>query len=263
MPTITELLADLEAESADLDAHLAGRPDADWASDTPAAGWTVAHQIAHLAWTDHVAHLSATDPDAFVAELTAVLSEPEHFVDRAAESWLAPPADLLSRWRHGRATLAASLRAAEPGVRIPWYGTQMTPTSMATGRIMETWAHGQDIVDALGIARVPTNRLRHVVHLATRTVGYSFEAHGRDDPGRPIRLELTGPDDDTWRYGPDDATDVVTGTVLDFCLVATHRRHRDDVRLTATGPVADAWLEVVQTFAGPPGQPRAPLSGGA
>jgi uncharacterized protein (TIGR03084 family) len=260
MPTITELLADLEAESADLDAHLAGRPGADWARATPAAGWTVAHQIAHLAWTDHVANLSATDPDAFMAELAPALSDPQHFVDRAAEAWIGPAPDLLRRWRHGRATLAASLLAAEPGARLPWYGTGMTPTSMATGRIMETWAHGQDVVDALGVVRAPTNRLRHVVHLASRTVGYSFQANGLADPGRPIRLELTGPEGDIWRYGPDDAQDVVTGTALDLCLVATHRRHRDDVDLTAAGPVAGTWLDVVQTFAGPPGQPRAPLS---
>jgi uncharacterized protein (TIGR03084 family) len=261
MPTIAELLTDLDAESADLDAVISGRPGDDWMRDTPAAGWTVAHQIAHLSWTDHMACLSATDPDAFVAELTRAVSDPEHFVDRAAEAWLAPPAEMRERWRAGRARLVGALTAADPKSRLPWYGMGMSPSSMATGRIMETWAHGQDVADALGVTRMPTARLRHVAHLATRTVGFSFEAHGRDDPGRPVRLELLAPDGTVWIYGPHDAGDVVTGSALDFCLVATHRRHRDDVRLTAVGEVADAWLDVVQTFAGPPGQPRAKLSG--
>ena len=107
--------------------------------------------------------------------------------------------------------------------------------------------------------RTPTARLRHVVHLANRTIAFSFAAHGRPVPDAPIRLELAAPDGTTWIYGPDNAIDVVTGSALDFCLVATHRRHRDDVDLIATGPVADEWLTVVQTFAGPPGQARAPM----
>ncbi len=38
----------------------------------------------------------------------------------------------------------------------------------------------------------------------------------------------------------------------------TQRRHRDDLSLVATGEVADAWLDVAQAFAGPPGTGRAP-----
>ncbi len=51
---------------------------------TPAPGWTVAHQIAHLAWTDRLALLSATDPDAFVATVQAALGESSTYVDAAA-----------------------------------------------------------------------------------------------------------------------------------------------------------------------------------
>src|SRR5689334_22421920 len=100
MVDLPALLDDLDAEAADLDRRVADLPTADWARPTPAAGWTIAHQIAHLAWTDSVATLAATDPDRFVAELAvAAADDPNGLVHRMAESSLAPPAELLHRWR--------------------------------------------------------------------------------------------------------------------------------------------------------------------
>jgi uncharacterized protein (TIGR03084 family) len=159
MVDFATLLADLDAESAELDALVA---DADWALPTPAPGWTIAHQISHLAWTDAVATLAATDPHAFLAALGDAAGDPDGFVHRAAIDGLAPRDELLARWRAGRARLREVLRATDPAVKIIWFGTAMTPAMTATGRLMETWAHGQDIADALGVTRAPTDRLRHV-----------------------------------------------------------------------------------------------------
>jgi uncharacterized protein (TIGR03084 family) len=257
MPDIAGLLADLAAESDDLDSRVGPLPEAHWARLTPADGWTIAHQIAHLAWTDHVATLAATDPEAFYASLAGAADDPLHFVDRGTESFLGPPAELLDRWRAGRAAVAAALAAAPPGAKLPWYGTAMSPTSMVTARIMETWAHGQDVADSLGQRRAPTDRLRHVAYLGVRTLGHSFLTHGRDLPTAPVRVELVGPSG-IWEYGPDEATDRVVGPALDFCLLVTQRRHRADLALVATGPVADEWLDIAQAFAGPPGAGREP-----
>jgi uncharacterized protein (TIGR03084 family) len=255
------LLEDLEAESADLDGRVAGRQPRDWARETPSPGWTIGHQIAHLAWTDRAALLAATDEAAFYAAVAESLGDdPEHYVDRGAAEFLAPPAELLERWRAGRAALATALRNAPPDRKLPWYGTRMSPTSMATARIMETWAHGQDVADALGVTRPPTARLRHVAYLGVRTLGHSFTAHGREAPTAPVRVELVAPDGGAWAYGPEDAADRVTGPALDFCLLVTQRRHRADLALQATGPVADEWLDVAQAFAGPPGAGRAPTT---
>lgn len=274
MVDLTALLTDLAAESAQLDALVAPLPPAEWARPTPAPGWTIAHQIAHLAWTDHVAHLAATDTDAFYASVLAA-PDPARLVDDGAESFLAPPDALLARWRDGRSALAAALSATPAGEKLPWYGTRMSPTSLATARLMETWAHGEDVAEALGVRRAPTDRLRHIAHLGFRTLGHSFAAHGRPAPSTPVRVELTAPagagsepaslaagseagaDGDTWTFGPADAADRVTGPALDFCLLVTQRRHRDDLALVATGPVADEWLDVAQAFAGPPGTGRA------
>jgi uncharacterized protein (TIGR03084 family) len=255
------LLDDLDAESADLDARVAPLDARAWSRVTPSPGWTVGHQIAHLAWSDQAALLAATDEVAFYAAVAESLGDdPEHYVDRGAAEFLAPPAELLERWRAGRAALAVALGNVSPDQKLPWYGTRMSPTSMATARIMETWAHGQDVADALGVTRTPTDRLRHVAHLGFRTLGHSFLACGRRAPTEPVRVELVAPDGALWTYGPADAANRVTGPALDFCLRVTQRRHRADLALQASGPVADEWLDLAQAFAGPPGAGRAPAA---
>jgi uncharacterized protein (TIGR03084 family) len=254
----SDVIADLTAESTEVDALVADLPADQWRRDTPAAGWTIAHQVAHLAWTDQAALLSIRDPDAFTAHLGRAAAAPESFVDRGAEETIDEPPRLLATWRAGRAELTDALSGLPQGSKVLWYGTSMSPASMATARIMETWAHGLDIADALGITRVPTARLRHICYLGHRTLGFSFLAHGRPLPTAPVQLRLTAPDGALWTFGPDGATDMVDGPALDFCLLVTQRRHRSDLALTATGPVADAWLDVAQAFAGPPGAGREP-----
>ena len=129
---------------------------------------------------------------------------------------------------------------------------------MATARIMETWAHGQDVVDALGIEREPTGRIRHVAHLAVRTRDFAYMINGLTPPTEPFRVELTGPGGELWTWGPEEATQRVTGAALDFALLATQRRHRDDCDVRAEGAEAQRWLEIAQAFAGPPGNGRQP-----
>jgi uncharacterized protein (TIGR03084 family) len=253
------VLADLGAEAADLDALVAPLTPAGWAGPSAAPGWTIAHQIAHLAWTDDIATLAATDADAFAARLDEAVADGrlDTFVDRAAEQWRARP-DLLGVWRAGRAALAAALRAVPDGVRLPWFGPPMSPTSMATARLMETWAHGQDVADALGVTRPATGRLRHVAHLGVRTRDFAYRLRGLEPPAAEFRVELTGPAGEVWTWGPADAAQRVSGPALDFCLLVTQRRHRADLALVAEGPDAHRWLEIAQAFAGPPGAGREP-----
>ncbi len=123
---------------------------------------------------------------------------------------------------------------------------------------METWAHGQDVADALGVPREPTGRLRHIAHLGVRTFGFCFRLHGRPVPDPPVRVELTAPDGTTWAWGPAGARDRVTGPALDFCLVVTQRRHLTDTALEVHGPVATEWISIAQAFAGAPGGGRTP-----
>ncbi|MEU5077841.1 MULTISPECIES: TIGR03084 family metal-binding protein [Streptomyces] len=253
----TPVIDDLRAESGELDLLVAELSPKQWELPTPAAGWTVAHQIAHLAWTDRSALLAVTDPGAFGALVEKALAAPASFVDEGAEEGAAlPPADLLAAWRAGRTALREALLGAPPGARFPWYGPPMSAASMATARLMETWAHGQDIADALGVVRPPTDRLRHVARLGVRTRDFAYGVRGLTPPAEEFRVELLAPSGEVWTYGPEGAAQRVTGPALDFCLLVTQRAHRAGLALTATGPDADRWLDIAQAFAGPPGTGR-------
>ncbi|MFI6639486.1 TIGR03084 family metal-binding protein [Streptomyces sp. NPDC050504] len=263
MSELADLLDDLRDESDQLDLILGELEAERWSTGTPADGWTVAYQIAHLAWTDEAALLAVTDPERFNGDLLAVVAaapDPYALVDDgAAEGAALPPGRLLDRWRTGRTALARALADAPAGHRFPWFGPPMSVGAMATARIMETWAHGQDVVDALGVRRPPSPRLRHVAWIGARARGFAYAAHGLTAPGEEFRLELTLPEGaGTWTYGPPDAAQRVTGPLLDFCLLAVQRAHRDDLSLRAEGSDADQWLDIVQAFAGPAGPGRAP-----
>jgi uncharacterized protein (TIGR03084 family) len=254
---LSGVLADLSAESAALDDLLSSLPESEWQRATPAEGWTIAHQIGHLAWTDDIAALAATDADAFAAALQAALAEFDGYVDRAAAEWATrAPAQLLTTWRAGRTALADALTAVPPGTKLPWFGPPMSPTSMATARLMETWAHGQDVADALHVARPVTDRIRQVAHIGVRTRDFAYLIRELEPPTDAFRVELIGPSGEMWTWGPDDALQRVTGPAVDFCLLVTQRRHRDDLALVAEGVDADAWLDIAQAFAGPPGEGR-------
>lgn len=256
----TAVLDDLRDEGDELDRLVAELEPGEWGRGTAAKGWTIAHQIAHLAWTDRAALLAVTDPDAFAAEVEKAAAAPDTFVDEGAEEGARlAPGELLRRWRDGRDQLRHALRTAPPAARFPWYGPPMSTASMATGRLMETWAHGQDVWDALGRTRQPTARLRHVARIGVRARDFAFAVRGLAAPTEEFRVELVAPDgQEMWTYGPENAEQRVTGPALDFCLLVTQRVHRTDTAIQAVGPDAERWLGIAQAFAGPPGPGRAP-----
>ena len=260
-----DLADDLVAETAVLRGLLTGLDDAGWRRGTPAAGWTIADQVSHLAHFDDAAVRSATDPDGFRAEVEQGAEVPPGTdggvdPDRIAASYRAlTPAELLTWSGAARDRLVAVFRGLDPGVRVPWYGPPMSAASALTARIMETWAHGQDVADALGVVREPTARLRHVAHLGVGARAFSHAVHGQEPPAAPVRVELAAPGGGTWTWGPDDAADRVRGPALDFCLAVTQRRHLDDLALEVVGPEARRWMGVAQAYAGAAGTGRAPL----
>ncbi|MGW4470483.1 TIGR03084 family metal-binding protein [Nonomuraea sp. NPDC004354] len=245
------LLIDLRDETADLESLLEG---ADWELPTPAEGWLVRDQVGHLAWFDEAAVRAVTDPGSLRAGEVA-----ETFVDDlVAEARALPAAEVRAWFRTARARMLEVFATLDPRRRVPWYGPPMSAASFVTARLMETWAHGQDVADALGVVRTPTARLRHVATLGVRAMPYGFAVRGRPVPADPVRVELTLPDGAPWTAGPAGARDVVRGPMLDFCLLVTQRRHLDDLRLEVTGETAREWTAVAQAFAGPPGKGRDP-----
>jgi uncharacterized protein (TIGR03084 family) len=254
---LTPLRDDLAAESAALGAILNDLQPAQWELPTPAAGWTIADQVSHLAYFDDATSVSLVDPDRFRREAAALTAAGDDFADRVAADHRGLAGERLLDWfRASRRALVAAYGDVDPAARLPWYGPDMGVASSITARLMETWAHGQDIADTLGVRRPATARLRHVAYIGVRALPYSFRVNGLAVPDQPIRVELTGPDGESWNWGPVDAVDRVTGTAMDFCLVLTQRRHRDDTDLAVTGDTAQAWIAIAQAFAGPAGPGR-------
>jgi uncharacterized protein (TIGR03084 family) len=253
------LLTDLAAESRVVEDLLTGLADQDWERPTPAAGWAIRDQVSHLAYFDATATLAATDPDRFRAEAAELLAIGPGFPDEVAARYRhLAPAELFAWFRDARARLLDTFASLDPKARVPWYGPDMSVASAATARLMETWAHGQDVADTVGTRPEPTSRLRHIAHLGMQTLGFSFQLNGRAAPGAAVRVELDAPDGSRWEWGPADAEDRVSGTALDFCLAVTQRRHPADTGLRVTGPVAAVWMSIAQTFAGAPGTGRQP-----
>jgi uncharacterized protein (TIGR03084 family) len=256
---LAALIADVSAETLALRAILDPLSDADFSLPTPAPGWSIGDQVSHLAYFDEVAVTSATDASAFAALLATVSADGGVSPDAVAAMFRQLPGTGLRDWfGRARAELLIVFAGLDPSARVPWFGPPMSVASSLTARLMETWAHGQDIADTVGAQREPTRRLRHVAHIGIGARAFSYIAHGRPAPAGQVRVELTAPSGELWTWGPEDAADRVTGPALDFCLLVTQRRHREDTAVLAAGPAADEWLDIAQSFAGPPGAGREP-----
>lgn len=245
---------DLAAEHAALDAIVAGIDEATWSADTPAAGWDVKDTIVHLIQADMAASLAVTDADGFQTAKSEMMSGGAA-LDFFATADGKSGAEVLALWRSERAKMLGAFRSRGPKDRIPWFGPDMSTLSFATARLMETWSHGQDVADTVGVPWPATDRLRHVCHIGVTTRGWSYMVRGRDIPTEPVHVALTAPSGDMWTWGSEDAADKITGSAEEFCLVATQRRKPADTSLVTEGPLAAEWLSIAQAFAGEPTLP--------
>jgi len=233
-----------------------------WSRATASPGWNVFDQIAHLAYFDERASIAIKDPERFRHDLEEMIART---TDESLDEITLEPLrllssnDLMSRWRENRQRLNEAACALSDDSRVSWYGPSMGAKSFLTARLMETWAHGVDVVDSLGATREPTDRLRHVAQLGFITRQWSYVVRGETMPPGAVRLELEGPLGDAWRWGPDDADDSIEGSAEDFCLVVTQRRHPSDTSLSA-GELGTHWLQRAQAFAGASSEGPAPRS---
>jgi len=255
----TDVYADLVADGEAVDQFVAGLEPAQWTLATPAPGWTISHQVAHLASMARLAGTAAADPEAFRAQTAGAAQNFDAAVQAALTPYLAcSPPELLTRWRSERATAAAALAALPVDKMVPWLARPLPAGILASAGIMELFAHGLDIADTVGGHRPATDRIRHLVVFAVRNWESGYLIRGLTPPGTPFRFELIAPSGARWELGPADATQVITGPAADFCLLVTRRRHRDDLAVTASGADADRWLDIAQCYRGGPGPGRSP-----
>ncbi len=257
--TMEQICNDLAMEQQELDAVVANLDEAGWETMTPSEGWDIKEQIRHLAYFEDRAKLSASNPEAFKKWFEEMLQDPNTMTKHMEPTGKDLTAEeTLKWWREERSALLEVLAKMDRKTRLPWYVPSLSAMSFATARLMETWAHGQDVVDALGIIRKPTDRLRHIAHLGVSTFGWSFANRKMEILDTPVRVELTGPSGDMWSWGPEEAKDMVKGPAEDFCLVAVQRRHVSDTNLIITGETAQQWMSIAQVYAGPPTAGREP-----
>ena len=254
-----DVYADLVAEGEAVDRIVADLNPELWTRQTPAPGWTIAHQIAHLASVARLAGLAASDPEGFKAQASRAATDFDAAVDALLQPYLALPAqDLLARWRADRAAANDALAALPPDHLVPWLARPLPAGILASAGMMELFAHGQDIADALMTSREYTDRIRHLAAFAVRTWDFGYLFRGLTPPDAAFRFELTAPSGELWEFGPAGSPERITGPAVDFCLLVTRRRHRADLALTASGSEADRWMDIAQAYRGSPGPGRSP-----
>ncbi|MEJ2888548.1 TIGR03084 family metal-binding protein [Actinomycetospora aeridis] len=266
-PSVDELLDDLDAERAAVMALVRELPRASWTLPTRAEPWTVRDQIAHLAWFDGAFARAVSTPAEFEAERDAI-TDVADFMDRTLREVPEVGPAALASWQDAARAFDRAARACDPSARLPWYGPSMSLRSAITSRMMETWAHGTDVADALDARLAPSERLRHVADLAVRARPQGYRVRGLPVSETPVLVTLTGPSGTAWTWAPGVSgvasqtssvrnatqTNSVVGDAEEFCLVLARRRHVDDTALEVSGDAAREWMEIGQAFAGTPGK---------
>ena len=259
MTTLAEVVDDLATEQRILDELLAGLSEEQWSTPTMAEGWDIRDTVGHLADTDDMMFSSTTGQPA--SNLVDIAAEqpgaedmaPEDRVD-AFTAWQVarvrkiPPLEVYAWWRSAIARNRSTIAGYDAAKKYDWGGNKLSPLSLASARLMETWAHSLDVHGGLGVDLPDTDRLRHIAHLGLRALPYAFTLVGLAPPG-PVRLELTLPSGAALDLGPDDAPTVVRGTAGDWSRIVA-RRDRDGSagRLRVEGPDAANVIEHGRAF---------------
>jgi uncharacterized protein (TIGR03084 family) len=232
-----------------------------FATPTQFKRWTFDDILGHLHVWNRAADLSLSGEKAFEGFLGEVYQAVRSGNLRAFENdrlgGLCGPA-LLEQWRGFVLEMSGRFGAADPQARVRWAGPDMSVRSSITARLMETWAHGLAIYDALGVERVDTDRIRNIAVLGVNTFAWTFRNRGLEVPTVMPYLRLTAPSGATWEWGEPGAAERIEGSASEFCQVVTQTRNVADTDLRVTGETAMAWMRVAQCFAGPPEQPPAP-----
>ncbi len=252
---------DFRLESHGLAALLDPLAERDFASETQFKSWTINDALGHLHMFNIAADLALAnveDFNAFIAPIIQGLAQGKTllqtqivFLDGLEGR------ELLQQWRDRAERLADNYATADPKARIKWIGPDMSARSSITARQMETWAHGQEVFDLLGVKRQEHDRIKNIVHLGVSTYGWAFINRGLPVPDPAPYLCLTAPSGEVWEWNEPQANNAISGLAVEFAQVVTQVRNIADTSLATIGETASAWMEIAQCFAGPPETPPA------
>lgn len=250
----------LEASDA-LFELLAAAPASAFSRPTLFKDWTIDDVLGHLHMWNVAAEISLTDPDEFrpfVQRYRDALAGGESRQDYTLR-WLdgAVGHELLRVWRDNYVRMAERFASADPKARVRWVGPDMSVRSSLTARQMETWAHGQEVFDLMGVERRDTDGIRSIAVLGVNTYGWTFANRKLPAPAPVPHVRLTAPSGAIWRWNEPDEANLVEGSAVEFCQVVTQVRNIADTRLKVQGESATRWMALAQCFAGDPNDPPA------
>ncbi len=252
-----EQAGDFLEETQALATLLADLPEAAFGEATQFKGWTVNDVIRHLHFWNRAAGLQLSDEAELVRLIGGAMGAggmrafEKHTIAASGQA-------LREVWLATAAEVAAQFATADPKARLKWAGPDMSARSSITARLMETWAHGQEVYDHLGVERVDTDRIRNIAHLGVSTFGWTYQVRRMELPPAAPFVRLTAPSGAMWTWGDAGAANSVTGSATEFCQVVTQVRNVADTKLDVRGPVATQWMSMAQCFAGAPETPPAP-----
>lgn len=256
---------DFKAECDALAALLEDADDGVFQTATLFKTWTIEDVLAHLHMWNYAAGLTLDSRDKFQAFLTFFmkhLGAGKGHVE-IQRVWLdeqcgaARGKALFHRWRDFYPALAESYRRADPERRVAWVGPEMKARSKIIARQMETWAHGQEVFDALGAERENKDRIRNICHLGVTTYSWAFRNRGEEPPAPKPYIKLTAPSGALWEWNQRQDGNAVIGDAVGFAQVVTQTRNVADTTLKTIGETAARWMAIAQCFAGAPEDPPA------
>lgn len=250
---------DFRQECAALEAILRNQPTATFDKVTQFKGWTINDVVGHLHMFNVAARLTLESDEAFAAffaPVSAMIKQGRSMLE-AQYVWLDGLAgrELFSTWQAEAIHTADLYAQSDPTVRVKWAGPDMSARSSITARQMETWAHGQEIFDCLGLQRTDTDRIKNIAHLGVSTFGWTFINRSEPVPDPPPHVVLTAPSGAVWQWNEDQSDNRVAGDAVAFCQVVTQTRNIADTQLQMTGDTASRWMALAQCFAGAPNDP--------
>ena len=255
---------DLLDEVDDLHALVETLDEGDWQRQTTFMNWTPWDVIAHLHFFDEVSLVALEGREPFgalqqelLAQMGAGLGNAEIARRRLGD---LSPKELTTRWRERSREMAEQLGNSDPKRRLPWFGPDMGVRMFTTARLMETWAHGQELWDLVRRERSHTDRIKHICEIGVKTFGWTFVNRGEEPPGPPPYIRLTSPSGATWEWQDASEEECVLGSAVDFARVVTQVRNIADTELGVRGPVATRWMSIAQCFAGGAVDPPVPGS---